>query len=465
MKRIPYGKNWRGVFDNLTGGNEVLFAAQGEPDLLLPFSRPLWDLEDLSTALKALFGPMPGLSNEEIEHFSNRMLQYMTSCEARRFGEYEHMGWWEFIDADQFSDAYRQYLAIGLTRNLVALQAEIGNARTVASMFSQFLYSLLGYNEEPDRVLDGPTNDVWIDPWLAHLQNKGVRYRFDAVAERIHMSGDRITGVDVKVGDSRQTVKHDHYIFALPVEALTPLLDSAVLAADPSLGELFQLHTAWMNGIQIYFDREVPLVKGHLNFVGTPWALSSVSQAQFWHDYDLANFGDGNVRDILSICISNWEVPGILYGKRADQCTKQEIFDEVWAQIDATLNDEGPVLEKEWIVDWFLDPSITFPGPNQVANAEPLLINTKSSWALRPDAITGIENMYLAADYVRTNIDLATMESANEAARMATNGILDSTRSWQPRCQLWKLFEPLHFEDDKANDAIRYNLGLRHILA
>jgi hypothetical protein len=128
-------------------------------------------------------------------------------------------------------------------------------------------------------------------------------------------------------------------------------------------------------------------------FVGTPWALSSVSQAQFWHDYNLANFGDGNVRDILSICISNWEVPGIVYGKRADQCTKQEIFDEVWAQVDATLNDEGPVLDKDWIVDWFLDPSITFPGPNRVANAEPLLVNTKSSWALRPEAITGIENM------------------------------------------------------------------------
>ena len=30
---------------------------------------------------------------------------------------------------------------------------------------------------QADRVLDGPTNDVWIDPWLAHLRGLGVDYR------------------------------------------------------------------------------------------------------------------------------------------------------------------------------------------------------------------------------------------------------------------------------------------------
>ena len=49
-------------------------------------------------------------------------------------------------------------------------------------------------------------------------------------------------------------------------------------------------------------------------------------------------------------------------------------------------------------------------------------MNTKGSWADRPDATTRIPNLMLAADYVRTYTDLATMEGANEAARRAVNG-------------------------------------------
>ena len=56
-------------------------------------------------------------------------------------------------------------------------------------------------------------------------------------------------------------------------------------------------------------------------------------------------------------------------------------------------------------------------------------MNTKGSWADRPDATTRIPNLFLAADYVRTYTDLATMEGANEAARRAVNGILDATHS------------------------------------
>jgi hypothetical protein len=35
----------------------------------------------------------------------------------------------------------------------------------------------------------------------------------------------------------------------------------------------------------------------------------------------LANYGDGLVGGILSVDISDWETPGILYGKEAMQCT------------------------------------------------------------------------------------------------------------------------------------------------
>jgi hypothetical protein len=105
---------------------------------------------------------------------------------------------------------------------------------------------------------------------------------------------------------------------------------------------------------------------------------------------------------------------------------------------------------------WFLDPAIEFAKPNENANLEPLLINTAGSWDDRPEATTRIPNLVLAADYVRTNTDLATMEGANEAARRAVNAILDATGSAAPRCQVFTLTEPSILRHARRLDQLRW---------
>ena len=39
-----------------------------------------------------------------------------------------------------------------------------------------------------------------------------------------------------------------------------------------------------MNGIMFYLDRDVPLVHGHAIYIDSEWALTSISQAQFWRE-------------------------------------------------------------------------------------------------------------------------------------------------------------------------------------
>ena len=69
-------------------------------------------------------------------------------------------------------------------------------------------------------------------------------------------------------------------------------------------------------------------------------------------------------------------------------------------------------------------------------NIEPILVNRPGSLALRPAARSAnIPNMFLAADYVDTATNLACMEGANEAARLAVNAILDQAGSPRERCQ------------------------------
>ncbi|MFG2882120.1 hypothetical protein ACGFYV_07310 [Streptomyces sp. NPDC048297] len=69
-------------------------------------------------------------------------------------------------------------------------------------------------------------------------------------------------------------------------------------------------------------------------------------------------------------------------------------------------------------------------------------------------------NFFLAGDYVRTDVDLATMEGANESARRAVNALLDTDNSGAGRCQVLELFRLPEMEPLKRVNELRYRLGL-----
>ncbi len=246
----------------------------------------------------------------------------------------------------------------------------------------------------------------------------------------------------------------------MPVEDVIDLITPEMIKADPALSSLFTLDdiTEWMNGIQIYLKEDVPLAHGHSIYVDSPWALTSISQAQFWKHVSLSGYGDGTVRGIISVDISEWSEPG-LNGKAAKDCTPEEIKAEVWEQLKRSLNyGDVVILKDEQLHSWSLDPSLQ-RHEGTTANEEPLLVNLVDTWKLRPEAVTRIPNLFLASDYVRTFTDLATMEAANEAARRAVNGILDAAGSAANRCAVWQLHEPEIFAPWRELDFIRLRAG------
>ena len=205
---------------------------------------------------------------------------------------------------------------------------------------------------------------------------------------------------------------------------------------------------------------------GHAIYLDSPWALTSVSQRQFWTNVDLSQYGDGTVRGILSVDISDWEAPGVVSGKPARESSAEEIRQEVWTQLKQHLNDSGAVpIDDANLVAWFLDPDIEFPNPGTATNAEPLLINTAGSLQHRPEAQVELENFFVASDYVRTYTDIACMEAANEAARRAVNCLLSASGSSAPLAQLWPLEEPPFLKPLQEIDRMRVALGLPHHLA
>jgi 15-cis-phytoene desaturase len=463
MRRIPDGAG-RNTFDNLATATRILLARGGQADITWVARSPQ-NLEDLRVFLCELFTPL-GVPPAELTFFVSRLLVLATSCTERRFAVYENLKWWDYIAAQQMSAIYQRYLGEGLTRSLVAMRAQEGSTRTVGYILLQLLYDLICPGQVFDRLLDGPTNDVWLNPWVDYLQRLGVIFHNAVQVNAFELEGGRIRSVNAAENGNSIEIAADWYIAAMPVEVMSALLSPALIAAAPSLANLGRLETRWMNGIQFYLRKDVSLVPGHTIYLDSPWALTSVSQHQFWTGVDLSSFGDGNVAGILSVDISEWQEPGVLYNKTAMQCTANEIKEEVWVQLKQHLNVAGAVqLDDADLITWFLDPDIQFPNPTAATNLEPLMINTAGSLQYRPEAQVEIPNLFLASDYVRTYTDLATMEAANEAARRAVNCLLAAAGSTAQPAQIWPLTEPEFLRPLQEIDRIRFSLGQPHHLS
>ena len=155
----------------------------------------------------------------------------------------------------------------------------------------------------------------------------------------------RVTGAD---GRTRQ-IDADWFVSAMPAERIQKLLSRKLLRADEKLAGINELYTDWMSGVQFFLRKRIDITAGHVTYVDSEWALTSLTQAQFWAERDFAaDYGDGDAVDCLSVDISDWDTPGPLTGKIAKKCTRAEIKREVWHQITEHLKDTDPeILDPE----------------------------------------------------------------------------------------------------------------------
>ena len=403
----------------------------------------------------------------DVSIFTAKLAEFATASDERRLAEYEHLSWWEFLEADRCSTKFQTQLR-GIPRMMVAMDSQRGSARTIGVVTVQLLRDFGFAGAQTDRTMAGPTTQMWIRPWTDYLTGHGAVLHAGEPAAEILVAGGQISGVRLAGG---AVVTADHYVLAVPLDAAIGLLNPAIGALDPVLDTL-RVQVAddlvkWMVGIQYFLYEDVPLVKGHLFFPDSPWALTAISQPQFWRDLGIfrRTFGNGEVGGLLSVDISEWDVRGAFIGKTAKDCTPAEIAHEVWEQLKAALNGAGEggiVLSDELKHSWHLDDDLDFGGGSPPVNSSRLLVHPPGSWALRPEAASAIPNLVIAADYVRTHTNIASMEGACEAGRRAATAIMDRTGSTATRAAVWPLDEP-QFPRMRQLDAWLHARGKPHL--
>src|ERR1039458_7650490 len=182
-------------FNNLVHATRIEVARAGSPALILTARVPQ-NIEDWAVAFKEVFRGI-GVADNEVLFFVDRLFTLLTSCPERRIAEYEQIPWWTFIDAATHSAAFQTLLGKGLTRSLVAVRAQEGSTRTVGYILLQLLFGLLtsgGF----DRLLNGPTTEVWLTAWVEYLQQRGADLQTGAIIRSFRADASGITGVSIE---------------------------------------------------------------------------------------------------------------------------------------------------------------------------------------------------------------------------------------------------------------------------
>jgi uncharacterized protein with NAD-binding domain and iron-sulfur cluster len=566
MKRIPFQGKRRyyegnSVYDNLTEVDTNRLGWSNLPFVDVRMHRPasLGEARDAADLLGRLRGL--GLTPGELSFFLGRLVQYRLSSALTRRESFGTLTWWDYLEAGSKSQAF-QGLVHATTRLTISAKATQVSADTLAKLA---IRTLDGWLREKDRVLNGPTSEVFIDWWQEALVQRGVHFHFDHELSSIKVSGEkkaiesltftsavgdsarrlrrllpllvkdaaakgrsakptenqrfaeqlveylkphlRLSDVHELLGRRSDTIEEDlrvierqgrkevaqevkasYFVFSLPLEQMAYYVNRAgtLREYDPGLERILALvdYTDWMSGIQFYLRESFQSVRGHLIAIDSPWSITALEQTQFWQDVDRL---PSDVKAVISVDIAAWDKPGRFLRKEAFNCSDEEIAHEVWEELKLLVarGDQPRLLRDDMLRGGALAKGFSFHvdeslvdladrkkqgayehgrsiilsresrdraveadavlphvwGPRLRFNAEPLLINCVGTAELRPEARTGIQNMFLAADYVQTETDLACMEGANEAARRAVNALLDADNSDATRCELFSFAE------------------------
>lgn len=496
MRRTPiaddrsavYYQTPRTVLDNIVPaeGNAV---GRADPAKSFEFRRqPVTSIEELFELMKAFLRGL-AVTPADIAHHQLKLFKYMTSCRQRRAQEYEYQSWYDFMDADRFSEEFRKAFDVTGEITLAARASECDARSYGDSTVQLFLNQMAAGDRNTDGTLNGPTSVAWMNHWRRYLQAQGVRFFRGKLLGFKFFDGKPFPVVGLpgepkavppptpgspppKPDDLpvRRLLMRDYFVVAIPINKLREVVgNEPQLAGDDfervralDLGDVAIAKPTGMlrhlGGIQFFLATDGGFVHGHTNYIDSAWALSSIAQPQFWRSK--RGWWDG-YRGLLSVDIGNYHAPGE-HCPGVWEATPDQVAEEVWNQIRATSDNKGALPES------FLAYHLA-----RVPGGQPrYLITRPGEYPMRPgrlDKENGYRvhfgNLVLAGTHMQTHARLTTMEAANESARHAVNGILSHDNFNGARCRIWdpEDHEPADLTLLKDLDRKLLGLGLPHL--
>src|SRR5215204_658882 len=109
MARIPLGAGTVG--DHLVGATRILFAQRGGPNEVIAPAHLPESLDDVTVALRFLeqTSTQVGVPPQEYAALAERIVTLLTSCDERRYEQWENQSWWDYTAAERRSAAFQKF--------------------------------------------------------------------------------------------------------------------------------------------------------------------------------------------------------------------------------------------------------------------------------------------------------------------------------------------------------------------
>jgi protoporphyrinogen oxidase len=306
-------------------------------------------------------------------------------------------------------------------------------------------------------LLAGPSSEYWFNPWVKYLKEKGVKFYWEKALTKLDFDGATI--LSAFCGEEK--VLGDIYILAI-----NPFITADILSETPALESqeelrLFKPLTQDGPHIQVSFRLafsekiKFPRKRTAVVVSDSEFNLTIFAEEQVWdQEVDLG-------RSIESLwtgtsCISS--VPGRIYHKPVNNCTKEEFIEEVKAQIlscgalDELIKEanhgrglkEFPISNIEVWHEWEFSSE-------GIKSLQPKWVNSTNTQAYLPAQKTPVANLFLAGAHTKTQAQVWSIEGAVESGRRAAKAI-------DNRVEVLDQYRPIWIKSLSKIDDILYTI-------
>jgi uncharacterized protein with NAD-binding domain and iron-sulfur cluster len=278
-------------------------------------------------------------------------------------------------------------------------------------------------------LLKGPSSEYWFDPWVKYLKEKGVKFYWEKPLSKLEFDGTNI--ISAFCGEEK--IQGDIYILAI-----NPFFTADILSETPELERQDELklfkpliqggpHTQVSFRMAFSEAIKFPRVRTAVVVSDSEFNLTLFAEEQVWDKK--VDLGE-NIKSLWTgtSCISS--VPGRIYHKPVNTCTKQEFIEEVKAQIfscgalDELIKEanNGKGLKDFSIIKIEVWREWEF-SKEGIKPLQPKWVNSTNTQAYLPAQKTPVGNLFLAGAHTKTQAQVWSIEGAVESGRRAAKAI------------------------------------------
>ena len=314
------------------------------------------------------------------------------------------------------------------------------------------------------HVMNGPTSDMWINPWIKYLKKKKVEFLTNSELVKINYNNNNITSVEVKQNGMINQFKSKEYILSInPFNTVNVLKNSKMQSLYNKFKSLTDTTKSKQISFRIGINKKIKYPIDNIAFVmnDSEFNITWYPQEKHWKNKPcIASLWSGTIID--------FEKKGKLFNKNAEHLDNKKLKKEIIYQIlrsksfrKLIYDNNGFYINKKDIEYFEIWYEWNFKNGNQ-EQTNKKWVNNIYNEKFRPLQKTEYNNLFLSGAHTKTSINIWSMEGAVESGKITANYILDKYN--KPNIQHYKHDAPFYIKFIQYIDNILYILYLPNII-